>query len=416
MNVRMVFLASVSAAFLAASAAVSGLAAATVNPNALLAQEAYKSLSSGNAAAAVAAYGKAIESRDLAPEVLANALINRGLAFQHLDQHAAAIDDYTAALRLDAMSASLRAKTLYNRGLSQQKMNQPALAIEDYTSALFLDSEFAHAYLSRANMLRDSGQFLFALSDYEKAIRFRHPDTARVHYGEALTFTALKRPEEARRSLDRALAANPAFAPALRHLAGFADKPPGGAAVDPIMTASIAGNDLVARKAVLPEPVAPEAELMAVQDQPKVILAAVAPKRKLFTDRVPADQDIEPAIMEPVAAAPAEDEKIVAIEALPDEPVAGEAPAIEQPSAKGWSVQLASASSEDAAWSTWKKLQNRFKALAQEKPVVMRADLGTKGIFYRIRLTGFEDQEAAKDRCSRLKRKGVACFISKMDT
>lgn len=425
MSVRHVVLASVSAAFLAASAAVSAPSAATLSPSALLAQEAYRSLASGNAEAAAVAYGQAIESRELAPEALANALINRGLAFQHLDQHAAAIDDYTAALRLDAMSAPLRAMTLYNRGLSQQKMNQPALAIEDFTSALFLDSSFAHAYLSRANLLRDSGQYLFALSDYEKAARFKHPDTARVYFGEALTYAALKRPVESKKSLDRALAANPAFAPALKHLAGLSGQPAGApAASDPLTTASIAGSNLAARKPVLPDPVAPAAELLPAEEAPKVILAAVAPKRKLITDRVPEYIETEAPKPEPAAISAAEEEeKILAIEAVPDEPAAEEPVLAEPPvdtaeapqsaALTGWTVQIASASSEDGAWSTWKKLQNRFKALAKEKPVVVKADLGAKGVFYRVRLTGFEDQDAAKDRCSSLKRKGVSCYISK---
>ncbi len=425
MSVRHVVLASVSAAFLAASAAVSAPSAATLSPSALLAQEAYRSLASGNAEAAVLVYGQAIESRELSPEALANALINRGLAFQHLDQHSAAIDDYTAALRLDAMSASLRAMTLYNRGLSQHKMNQPALAIEDYTSALFLDSSFAHAYLSRANLLRDSGQYLFALSDYEKAARFKHPDTARVYFGEALAYAALKRPVESKKSLDRALSANPSFAPALKHLAGLSGKPAGAPiASDPLATASIAGSDLVARKPDLPDPVAPAAELLPAEEMPKVIVAAVAPTRKLITDRVPEYSESDAPEPAPVAISAAEEEeKIVAIEAVPDEPATDEAPAAELPvetveaaesdPVTGWTVQIASASSEDGAWSTWKKLQNRFKALAKEKPVVVKADLGSKGVFYRVRLTGFDDQDAAKDRCSSLKRKGVSCYISK---
>ncbi len=423
MSVRHTVLASVSTVFLAASAAVSGPSAATLNPSAVWVKEAYQSLSSGNPDAAVVAYGRAIESRQLPPEALANALINRGLAYQHLDEHEAAVDDYTAALRLDAMSASLRATTLYNRGLSQQKLNQPALAIEDFTSALFLDSTFAHAYLSRANILRDSGQYLFALSDYEKAVRFHHPDTARVFFGEALTYAALKRPAESRKALDRALAANPAFAPALKHLAGLDGKiPESPPASDPIITASLTGN-LAATRPSLPEPVAPAAVFSTGDEMPKVVLASIATKRKLFVDRVPQEDASEsPRPLAVAIKATEEEEKIVAIEAVPDEPNADVTPeptpvetaeASDPPLATGWTVQIASASSEDGAWSTWKKLQNRYKALAKEKPVVVKADLGNKGIYYRVRLTGFDDQDAAKSHCSSLKRKGVSCYISK---
>ena len=68
-----------------------------------------------------------------------------------------------------------------------------------------------------------------------------------------------------------------------------------------------------------------------------------------------------------------------------------EAPA-EAPKITGWSVQIASATTEDAAWSTWKKMKARNKALAGKEPVVVRADLGTKGVFYRVRLVGFDTQ------------------------
>jgi cell division septation protein DedD len=44
---------------------------------------------------------------------------------------------------------------------------------------------------------------------------------------------------------------------------------------------------------------------------------------------------------------------------------------------------------------------------------VVRADLGAKGVFYRVRLVGFESQGDANRTCSKLKAKGVKCFISK---
>lgn len=463
MSVRHVFLASVSAAFLAASAAVSGpAAAATTSPNALLAQNAYRALTGGDNAGAIAAYSKAIESRELEPEVLANALLNRALAYQRLEQHEDAINDYTAALRLDAMSGKLRAMALYNRGLSQQKLSRPSQAVEDYTSALFLDSEFAYAYYSRANLLRDSGQYLFALSDYEKAIRYRHPDPARVYYNEAVAFEALKRPDNARQSLAKALTANPQFAPAQKKLAALtaAGQAPlltasVAAAADRITTSSIAetGGTLVASKPQLPEAVAPGAELLGADGTSpsqsasgSVVVAARGQARKTITDRLPAAEPTVSALVETqtaaidqagVSATAEPEEKIVAVEAVPEEPAspsgaetAGEdvaaaepdsnaAPAEETSAApvqSGWSVQLASATSEDAAWSTWKKMRAKHRVLADKNPVVVKADLGTKGTFYRVRLTGYEDQGKAKDACSRLKSAGVKCFISKINS
>jgi len=413
MMVRKFLYAFVSAAFLAACVAVSGGVSAAENTGAAAAKEAYRALAAGQPQAAVAGFSLAIESRGLEPEVLANALLNRALALQQLDRHEEAVDDYTAALRLDAMSAKLRAVALYNRGLSQQKLGRPALAIEDYTSALFLDSGLSYAYYGRGNALRDSGQYLFALSDYEKALRYKHPDVARVHYGEALTYEALKRPEQTRLALELALAANPQFGPARQKLAALATVSAPDADLqnaDLMPTGSISGMNLVVRKEQLPKPVPPSLEMASVGEP-------VLSKRKLFTDRIPAEESAV-AAAKPIANQASVEEKIVAIELLPETATgdASQIAAVAKPSANGWSVQVASAISEEGAWSTWRKLQLRNAMLVEAKPVVVRADLGTKGIFYRVRLSGFADKGAAKDACLRLKASGVACFVSKLNS
>lgn len=411
MSTHSVILASVCSAFLAASAAVAGpAAAATPTANSKLVSQAYKALQGGDAIAAVTAYTQAIESRELEPEVLANALLNRGLAYQRLNEHERAIDDYTAALRIDAMSAKLRALALYNRGLSYQKTGQASRGIEDFTSALFLDSQFAHAYYSRGVLLRDGGQHLFALADFDKAIRFNHPEAARVHFAEALTYERLRRPQNARDALTKALAVNPNYEPAQQRLAllnGVKVVPVAAAPADQMATATIAANSQPQGN-MLPEAAAPSAQLMAAA---VTGMQPVTVKRKKIEDRVPVEKAAAPAAVQTEA-----EEKIIAVEPLPDEPAgqqAAEADPPPQPKITGWSVQLASAASENAAWSTWKKMKARHKALADKEPVVVRADLGTKGIFYRVRLIGFDTQDGASSACSRLKSQGVKCYISK---
>ena len=201
MSIRTLFLASVCTAVLAAGAVPAWSAAST--PETQLAAQAYKALQAGNADVAVTDYTKAIDSRVLPPDVLANALLNRGLAYQRLNEHDFAIDDYTAALRIDALSGKVRALALYNRGLSYQRLERNSLAMEDYTSALFLDVEFSHAYYSRGTLLRDSGQYLFALADFDKALRYDYPDPARVYVAEAAAFEKLQRTADARDALQK---------------------------------------------------------------------------------------------------------------------------------------------------------------------------------------------------------------------
>ena len=58
-------------------------------------------------------------------------------------------------------------------------------------------------------------------------------------------------------------------------------------------------------------------------------------------------------------------------------------------------------------------MKARNKALASKDPVVVRADLGAKGVFYRVRLIGYDNQTDASSACSKLKSRGVKCFVSK---
>ena len=455
MKVRSVALAFVSSVFLVAFSANSGPAFATTNP---ITTQAYSALTSGDSERATALYSTAIESRTLEPEALANALLNRALAEQQLKQDDKAVEDYTSALSLDAMPANLRATALYNRGLSQQKLSLPTLAIEDFTSALLINPTFPHAYLSRAIALRDSGQYLFALSDYERAVKYKHPAMAGVYFGEALTYELLNRPSDVRKMLDAALRADANFKPAREKLASFDSLNPiiadsNDASVDPILTGSIAavGGATLVHKPDLPKGVEPPDSLYATAalsgdtNVAEVEAPTFEKNKKLYTDRLPQS---DAATGKPVAVklSAQADEKIVAVESVPaippsatkSRPVAPVQAAAVQPANDnepqavgstdqaepavsdavpviGWSVQIASAGSQDAAWSTWKNMQKKFKVLSDQTPVIVKADLGSKGIFFRVRIAGFDNQNGAKIACDHFRANGLSCYISKAE-
>jgi len=215
--------ASVCSVLLAASAAAPAMAGASeteADPNAL-AVKAMDTLSRGDARGAVPLFDRAINSRRLDPETLASALVNRALARQKLGQHEKAIGDYDAALRIDALSARQRAIALYNRGISWRALGKSAQAIEDFTSALFYDPYFAQAYYSRANVLHRSGQYLFALADYDKALKYGYERPYQAHYAKAMILDVLGRKADARDALYAALKSKPGYSPARRKLAAL---------------------------------------------------------------------------------------------------------------------------------------------------------------------------------------------------
>jgi tetratricopeptide (TPR) repeat protein len=430
MKVRRVSFAFVSAAFLAASATISGTAyASPVEDNTALVRKAFATMQTGNARGAIGDYSDAIASDTLEPEMLANALLNRGLAYQQVAEQEKALADYSSALALNVMAPSLRSTALYNRGLVYQKLNNVPKSVEDFTAALLINPEFSQAFYGRANALRDSGQLLFALSDYERALRFKHPDAASVHYGSAATYIALKRPLDAKRELNEALLINPDFGQARAQLVMLGDQnaDSGFAAADPILTGSVSAftGGTVAKKPSLNAAVdlPPELEASNLKSATKIILERLPDEQQVASldeAQVPLAQNEKIVAIEEVPAIPVRKPaaaKVVAVEKISDEKIVDAPVVAEQqatPVVSGWTVQIASAGSEDAAWSTWKKMQSRFKVLQSQKPNVVKADLGAKGVFYRIRLGGYDAQDAAKAACSKLKSKGVSCYISKV--
>ena len=444
MNVRSVLLASVCAALVLLPSSGIGLAAGPSKATLQLVDQGYKALSARDYPQAISAYSTAIESRQLPVETLANALLNRGLAYQRRNEFPKAIDDYTAAIGIDALDAKMRATALYNRALAYQSSNRPALAIEDFTGALFLDPKFAHAYYGRGNVLRDSGQYLFALSDFEKALRYEYPQAYLARFGEALTQEALNRPLEARRALMLVLAENPNFEPARKHLVALGGVVPtvpvvevSGGDSDTIETSSVSQAD----KPAEPSPQLLEGSMKIADAGPseeiesQTTVAVETRRVKTIVDRIPVEEGklaaVQPA---PVEEAP---EKIVAVEAVPDEPVSSPEPAVTpepKPEAapapvaeqdttptedvvlSGWAVQISSQKNEKVAWNVWKKLKAKHKILADQKPVVIKADLGDRGIVYRLRIAGFDDQDTARGMCSKLKSRGVSCYVSKLNS
>ena len=75
-------------------------------------------------------------------------------------------------------------------------------------------------------------------------------------------------------------------------------------------------------------------------------------------------------------------------------------------------VQLASFRSKQQALTAWRTLRARLpKLLGTVTADVQRADLGAKGIYYRLRAASFADRAAASAFCARLKKNGQSCLV-----
>ncbi len=76
----------------------------------------------------------------------------------------------------------------------------------------------------------------------------------------------------------------------------------------------------------------------------------------------------------------------------------------------GWRIQLASVPNEEVARTTWARLQGaNGDVLGQLRMQAARADLGAKGVWYRVQ-AGPLDEKQAQGACSRLKQRNVECI------
>jgi hypothetical protein len=80
----------------------------------------------------------------------------------------------------------------------------------------------------------------------------------------------------------------------------------------------------------------------------------------------------------------------------------------------GYLVQVASQKNEADTQASYRALQNKFPAaLGSRSPVIKRADLGDKGVYYRTMVGPFGSTEEAAQFCGNLKSAGGQCVIQK---
>lgn len=77
-------------------------------------------------------------------------------------------------------------------------------------------------------------------------------------------------------------------------------------------------------------------------------------------------------------------------------------------------VQVAALRSQDEAKRLWDKLSGNMSDILTTSYYadVKRVDLGTKGIYYRLRVAGVIDKDSASRMCSQLKTRGQDCIVT----
>jgi len=116
---------------------------------------------------------------------------------------------------------------------------------------------------------------------------------------------------------------------------------------------------------------------------------------------------LEPQPSEPAAAPPAR-----ARTAAAPPPSTRSAPEATENTAGGFVVQLSSQKSEAEAQSSFRSLQAKFpNELGDLQPIIRRADLGSKGVFYRTLVGPFASAQEASQFCATYKAAGGQCVV-----
>jgi hypothetical protein len=80
----------------------------------------------------------------------------------------------------------------------------------------------------------------------------------------------------------------------------------------------------------------------------------------------------------------------------------------------GYAVQVSSQHSEEEAQSSFRALQAKYPdLLGGREPIIRRADLGAKGIYFRAMVGPFGSADQASELCSNLKAAGGNCIVQK---
>ena len=80
----------------------------------------------------------------------------------------------------------------------------------------------------------------------------------------------------------------------------------------------------------------------------------------------------------------------------------------------GYLVQVSSQRNEADAQASYRALQGKFPSvLGSRTPVIKRADLGDKGVYYRAMVGPFGSRDEASQFCNSLKTAGGQCVVQR---
>lgn len=421
-------------------------------------------LNAGDPTAAVALFTRAIQSKELSPEVMALAYYHRGMAFHREGQAGRAILDYSTALWNEDLPKDFRPRALNNRGLAFEAISDFESAMRDYSLAIRLNPNYAEAFANRGNVHRRNGLHDQALLDYDVALRNGHPRPQFVFAWQGMALENQGKRREAMDSFRRALQIDPTFELAKSRLTKLEDtqqmskvlgrrkstKPaapyvltaaPGrqagadesvqltpwtpsasdAGAREPLAAVSTPSNKVSLRPAYDDQPQALTSPSIVIQSNkppaPAAPARSVAAPAVALPQPTPKPRVIALSTRAPEAAVPPPSKPriIMAPTAAPTPVPQPEAKAISATGEGGtdvvFAIQLGSFETRDEAEAGWTKALKIAGDLLSGLSHAVEPVTVSEKVKYRLFGEALPDRQAALSLCRTLRDKGAACIV-----
>mgnify|MGYP003626425075 CR=1 FL=1 len=356
---------------------------------------------------AAAAFSNALDSGGLTVEGRALAYHHRGVAFQKVGRPDAAIADYSRAIDTNALPANVLARAHYNRGIAYGMSAMPREAEQDYLKTVELAPDYAAAHHNLANLERRRGAYDKAIAHYSAAIENMSGKARKLPlFGRALALEQTGDLESAAADLRRAVALDPEFDLAVSKLSTIAPQ---------------IGSMIAENPQVVPATLAPFQTASSGREGDEIIRISsvggwrTTATRFTATGRAPA-----------AVTGQAENDTLTTGSLRPADDIPGKTPGRQLSSEKAasamtaadaaaqgrYKLQLGAFREHKVAARAWDEISpSAVPLVGQSGHTIQKADLGERGIFYRLRAGRFERIDDARSACKALERRKIACFV-----
>jgi len=147
------------------------------------------------------------------------------------------------------------------------------------------------------------------------------------------------------------------------------------------------------------------AEIEEPVQEREIVQVSDSGEQKLIAKEELMSKDIE---IENTARQVAEEIKITPVPRETAKPV------VSKKEERGYRVQLGSFKSRDDAIASWNIVAKKYKEIiGNSDHIIEKADLGSKGVFYRLQLGNFKKESESRQVCQELSEQKQGCFIVK---